>query len=485
MSDGYDFKIVLSPDVASCTYDTPNDKGRTVEGSVRPDPYLETAKLLEQWLKRWERISSLEQGQGRLLVPETFNILGNHLWKLALDNDVGERLIDAYQEMRKDKTQTPPIRVRLSIQEDSDDLSELPWEFVRFPGRPDQAAFVLAGGTRLVLCRYLDDAEERDIRPADGIVRVLFIIGLPDSYDSEDEKGQIREMLDNLDRSEGEALSITPISSWQPRTISDTLADLKQLGQTVDVVHLVAICRDDKDGAQLLLPTEGGGDKFQDPGPVVRALTEDNATRPELVVLHLGDWRRELVSEHFERLAPSFIKAGIPAVLAMQYPMTPPHGPRFLADFYSRLVDGVPVGQAVQAARHGLTFGAQLNRHFGAPVLYLQSAHDGPLLRRSDPLEPPAGASRANDSTRTQDRHRQAHLANDVKQFLLDSVAECSPDVYTARELELWIESVDWPDDLDTVWQAIKAKWRAADDVKVKLTCNELMRRVTASIGDR
>ncbi len=47
-------------------------------------------------------------------------------------------------------------------------------------------------GSFLTSAEYLDDAEkkERDIRPADSIVRVLFIIGLPDSYDSEDEKGQ-------------------------------------------------------------------------------------------------------------------------------------------------------------------------------------------------------------------------------------------------------------------------------------------------------
>ncbi len=161
-------------------------------------------------------------------------------------------------------------------------------------------------------------------------------------------KGKIKEMLGNLDRSEGEALSITPISSWQPRTISDTLAHLKQLGQTVDVVHLVAICRDDKDGAQLLLPTEGGGDKFQDPGPVVRSPHRRQRNKTWNWSFYTSATGGVSSCQNTSNGLPHpSIKAGIPAVLAMQYSgLTPPHGPRFLADFYSRLgVDGVPVGQ--------------------------------------------------------------------------------------------------------------------------------------------
>ena len=489
MSERYDFRIKLSMDEVSCTYDTPESSDKTLRGDLHPDPYLETTKLLEEWLKRWERIASVDRR--RLLVLDTVDVLGNHLWKLALDNDIGNRLIDAYKAVKdKDDELTPPIRIRISIDDDAPDLATLPWEFIRFPGRPDEDAFHLAAEMKFVFSRFLFDAEEREIRRADNMVRVLFIMSLPDTRDTEDEQTRFRSMISALKRVGGESLDVQQLDRWDPDYIAGKFADLKQKSQTIDVVHLVALCRDEKKGPQLLLPVDGGGENFQDPAPVVRALTENRLTRPEMVVLHLGDWRGEIVPEHFERLAPAFIRAGVPAVLAMQYPMTPldgSEGPRFVPNFYRKLMDGAPVGQAVQAARHDLVFGTQVNRHFGAPVLYMQTKQDRPVLQAVDLAEFGQREGWASNSTKAgpPSQRQSANAVSDIRPLLLEWAVADSPDLYVSSEIEQWIDSQQWPDDLNTVWKALQSKVRSEDNNSAKNVYMVMMRKVAKIMNDR
>jgi hypothetical protein len=232
------------------------------------------------------------------------------------------------------------------------------------------------------------------------------------------------------------------------------------------------VCEEGQGGPRLYLPEDGGSPDWrgQDPQPVVTALTEDSSTRPELVVLHLSDLRGANPPAHFERLAPSFIKAGIPAVLAMQYPMTHPHGQNFIHNFYLRLTKGEAIGEAVQAARHDLDFGRQPNRHFGAPVLYMQSNVDCRLLRIRTAgegqfsVKPDAPAMHSELGLRRLAAGRPASIS----QILLRDAELNSPDPSTAETLQDWINSVAWPDDLNTVWQVLQARLREKQDDPVQ-----------------
>ena len=497
MNKGYDFRIKLSKHSVSCEYDTPDRPRLAVNGDLQLEPYLETTELLEKWLKRWERIASVEGG--RLLVLDTVDILGDHLWKLALANPVGDRLIDAYKaveysyktgEYDDDELAPPPIRIRISVDDDASDLATLPWEFIRFPGQPDLGPFHLAAVKEVVLSRYLSEAAQREIRRADTKVRVLFIMSFPNTRNTEDEQKRFRWMIDGLTQNGGESLDIHQLDQWDPSSVARKFADLKRNGQPIDVLHLVAMCRDEKNGPQLLLPTYGGADRFQDPAPIVRALTEDRLTRPEVVVLHLGDWSGEDVSEHLERLAPAFSRAGVPAVLAMQYPMTPlegSEGPQFVPNFYDKLLKGLRIGQAVQAARHDLIFGAPANRRFGAPVLYMQSVQDGPLIQPADGAGSGPDEGWANKSTKAGplSQRQSANAVTDIRRQLLDWAAELSPELSVANETNYWIEAQRWPDDLGLVWRALKAKGRSEDDIAIKRVYLDLMQKVSTMDAER
>jgi len=481
----YLFEITLNSTKVKCVIDGPTGKGRTFEKDIKRKPHLETISVLEQWLKRWEWIAKAskasEQGQS-LLVPDTFRVLGDNLWNLALANDIGMELIRAHRGTAKeaeDDDSHEPIRLRISFEQDASDLAALPWEYVRWPGNEDGSrdeGFFLASHTNLVLGRYLEDFGDLDIRTSDLKVRALFVELLPQEHEHEHEfweqHNEFRVMIDRLSTI-GEAFEIEKIYGWNPAEVARRIDDFKTMGKIVDVVHLVAVCEEGHSGPRLYLPEDGGPLRWsgQDPQPVVKALTEDPSTRPELVVLHLSDRRGENPPAHFERLAPSFIKAGIPAVLAMQYPMTPPHGQDFVYTFYLKLTEGKAIGEAVQAARHDLYFGRQPNRHWGAPVLYMQSKVDSRLLRIRTAGETPYNVKPDAPSMRSELglRHLAADRPASIAQILLRDAQANSPDPTTAEDLQDWINSVIWPDDLNKVWVVLQAGLRAKLDDAVQV----------------
>jgi hypothetical protein len=285
----------------------------------------------------------------------------------------------------------------------------------------------------------------------------------------------------------GREIYVEVIEQWRPLAIADTLRALKTAGKAVDVVHLVAVCEDARDGPRLLLPPDGAGEDWEgrDPSPVVHSLTDDRSVRPELVVLHLSDVRGAEPPAHFERLAPDFVKAGIPAVLAMQYPMANPHGQDFIVSFYSSLSRGAAIGEAVQRARHALNFGQQLNRHFGAPVLYMQSKVDSRLLHAPGAPDGAPGLAGIRVSTRSEAAGTAMAWGQppDIQQILLLELQRQSPDLETMRAVRDWLIAMQWPADVNRVWLLLQARRREKlDEPAEEQVYAALMGRV-ADIG--
>jgi hypothetical protein len=490
---GYDFRIKITPSTVECDCRSPNAEYESFDPvDLQTEPYLQTVQLLELWLKRWHRIPD---AYTRLLVNETFSVLGTHLWKLALDNEIGARIISALGDVQRlPEESRPSVRIRISVSDPTDILGTLPWEFISYPGGPNRRAFFLASDTDIVLGRWVGDATEVDIRPADKVVRVLFIMGLPDDYEFEVERRRFDNMLTQLyelKAGKGHALDIVDpvIRRWDAAQVESALRTHTAGGRQIDVVHLVAICRSDgRNGSELLQRREARRDVFQSSSTVTRTLTDAGSARPGLVVLHLSDYSgaEDEVSEHFERLAPEFIRAGIPAVLAMQYPMTEGHDVEFLQSFYQKVTNGQPIGSAVQAARRILELGVvPLNRHFGAPVLYLQSAQDGYLLTGptgADELATgPIGIVAGNEASSARGKKVAGPMG--IRERLLDWRYEASADPTTSTKVRDWIERKTWPDDTADgwrkTWQALKGRLREdEDDVNVRTAYEKLMSKV-------
>ena len=459
----YEFRMTLSHDEVRCEYDRPGeDECDLGKASIHRDEHMETIELLEDWLKRWDWIALWDDE--RLLVPDTFRVLGNHLWRMALRDIPGRRLIQAIQEVRRSPLRPrPTVRVRMSFADDAGDLAALPWEFVHLA---DDESF-LAAETSLTLGRYVDGEgfHDADFLSADNKLRVLFVVSLPDGEEYDDERKAMQTLADELGQLVGQngglnapsRMQVLLYEGWDHAQVVAKLAEFRDApdGGPVDVVHLTALFKIVGE-PQIRLPNPKGRWRWTNALPVVHALTADPDNRPKLVILHLCDWHEthsgsapedfeplapEHAPEHFEQLAPEFIRKEIPAVLAMQYPMRPVDGCDFVKRLYRRLADGENIGAAVQATRSDLVH--RRNRYFGTPVLYMQSRVDGGLVTRvarGEDSETRAGRDRPS----AQKPATEPPGAYELGDELIRVVKEL-PKTTTTNDLAEWINEQGWP----------------------------------------
>lgn len=91
----------------------------------------------------------------------------------------------------------------------------------------------------------------------------------------------------------------------------------------------------------------------------------------------------------FAGVATAMIMAGIPAVVAMQFPITDKAAVTFAGTFYPRIVSGFPVDAAVAEGRKAIKLADSSTMEWATPVLFMRSP-DGVLFNIEQPM--PAAA---------------------------------------------------------------------------------------------
>jgi hypothetical protein len=87
----------------------------------------------------------------------------------------------------------------------------------------------------------------------------------------------------------------------------------------------------------------------------------------------------------FAGVATAMIRAGIPAVVAMQFPITDKAAVSFAGTFYPRIVSGYPVDAAVAEGRKAIKFADSATMEWATPVLFMRSP-DGILFDIEKPI---------------------------------------------------------------------------------------------------
>ena len=110
----HEFEIIVVGTESHCLFSWiggPQNPVNDKPIELKIDPLtLQTARLLENWLNLWGRIrQSEEPWVENALSPDTFKVVGAHLWNLILDNAIGAKLRD----MINDRT-TQPLRVSMT-----------------------------------------------------------------------------------------------------------------------------------------------------------------------------------------------------------------------------------------------------------------------------------------------------------------------------------------------------------------------------------
>jgi hypothetical protein len=109
------------------------------------------------------------------------------------------------------------------------------------------------------------------------------------------------------------------------------------------------------------------------------------------VVLNSCEGARGSRRDIFSSTSSILVRRGIPAVVAMQYPISDEAAIEFSRSFYESLISGLPVDTSMAEARKAMSAAFPGGVEWGTPVLYMRS-QDGVLftIDRSRSRSPPA-----------------------------------------------------------------------------------------------
>ena len=320
---------------------------------VRDEPFSTDAPLLRGIGETL--FQALFQGQVKTLLQT--------LWTQKVQSDDNARL-----------------RLRLNIDEAAIELATLPWEMMYW-----QDTFL---GTQIntLITRQLLNLDYGNIKSlaVDGLPRVLIVIPGGSGLDTDAEEKAIRTAL-----RKAQIPHETLKGKVSLQRLDDTLAE-----GDYAILHFIGHAEFEQDEAGELhgslrfnsaepdLPVEE--DEDWAPETDLQALLA-NHKNLKLVVLnacHTAEMAERPHARGFWGVIPALLRAGVPAVVAMQYAIRDDVAALFGETFYKRLTAGQWAGQvdvATTLARNACYLAWPDDRGFATPALYLRS-RDGVIF---------------------------------------------------------------------------------------------------------
>lgn len=292
--------------------------------------------------------------------------LGNELYQALFPKKI-------YGQLRATMAgaQANGYAVRLRLVFDSPELAALPWEFLY-----DEATNTfLANNTQTALSRYIDiPLQKRDLQTATLPLKILVVISSPSDLlglDVDTEAKLIREALQKHIDAGQIQLDVLPEATI--RNINQKLRE-----KPYNVFHFIGHgIFENNQGFIALVDTEGKSKLLDDETFANFFLGNQKVG---LAVLNSCEGTGMSSQQVFAGIAPNLVRRGIPAVVAMQYPIFDRTAKLFADEFYRTLAVGYPVDAAIQTTRNAISMEIGLDkRDFATPVLYMR-AKDGIIL---------------------------------------------------------------------------------------------------------
>lgn len=283
--------------------------------------------------------------------------LGVSLHQCVFHGSVGQLLHVSLGEVLRDDEKGVRINLILSPPE----LAALPWEVLY-----DQSTkCFLATSGKTPVTRYIKLIEPiRSLKIAPP-VKVLVLIPGGSGLDVASEEKIVMEALKDL-----ETVQVHVIKEKVTRSnISRALVE-----DQYHILHFIGHGRFESDQAFLEINSEAGGRDL--------ILADDFAdffrTYPSLKLIVLNSCQGAEVSStrQLAGMAPQLVMRGIPAVVAMQYPISDEAALKFAAEFYLKLCKGWSRGQvdtAISHARNRIHMDIKEPLAFATPVLFMRS----------------------------------------------------------------------------------------------------------------
>jgi hypothetical protein len=293
---------------------------------------------------RWQRIIRVHErtrafleGRPHRSVPsgEELRSLGDDLFEVLLPGAV-RRLYDGARSSQPDGV------LDLVLTSMIDWVADKPWELARDPSRREFLTTSCVNLVRNVFTAVPADAPGR----RSGRLKVLVASARPKGtvpVAVEEESAGVRRAFAPLVRSGRAVVDLLPRAT--PARLQERL-----LGDRVDVLHFVGHGRFDQatlEGA-VLLEDERGHPRWL-AGEAFRQIVCRRGLR--LVSLNACETGRGGRVDWARGVAPALVAAGVPAVVANQYPVLDVAATTFAVQLYGALASGRALGDAAREAR--------------------------------------------------------------------------------------------------------------------------------------
>ncbi len=304
------------------------------------------------------------------------------------------------------------LRIKLRIT--APDLAALPWEYLYEEN--DVIGYL---SLRRPFVRYLETAGAAGAMGVKGPLRILGMISAPDTkewprLEVAKERERINKGMDKLQR-EGRV-----VFEW---VSGGTAKDLMDKLQEADwhIFHFIG-----HGGVEPQSQSPKTGNNFNQSGFIVMVdedgrpakkfasdlaiMLDDARDSLRLVVLNCCESARINVGEKFGNPAIGVMSGGwLPAVIAMQFPISDRVAIGLSEAFYGALARSSPIDDAVTTARKYI-HQEQSRVEFGIPVLYMRSI-DGKIFEVDNPAPtPPPAAVAVNHTHEELQRQREEFM---------------------------------------------------------------------------
>jgi hypothetical protein len=371
---------------------SPPARGTIRYGSLQ----RQTIRVLSRWVAE-DKISRREE----------LEVLGSHLYGILFTGEVETQFQLAYHNKGN-----ATLRVVLEFDAAAQNLATLPWEYLYVPDDDERGkGFFIAVEKRLILSRHVPLKGSTDtLKPRGTALRVLVVISQPShEWAQMDRDGErvtervpvaivkadpVVEMLEDLASQSKGRIQISYLRQPTKKTFAGALE------REPHIVHFIGHGRYQEDNGALAFIQDGQTDAWwltdSDFADFFRSITP-----PRLIFLHACEGARSEAYDAFSGVALKLVYSRMPAVVAMQYPISNLAAIAFARSLYQALSCGRAIDEAVHVGRNelGMYLDEQnfSSRSFGSPIVFLQSKDarslQGIIESAAEPASVPATAT--------------------------------------------------------------------------------------------
>ncbi len=350
-AEGYTARVLSSPG------------GEGSQAFTIPINSLELENVVLQVLAA-RHVRSISSKQGSRLRG-----VGGALFKAVFAGEI----LQCYLRSLGNLTEASGLRIRLRFV-DTPELVNLPWELLYDEGIDQWVALKL--DTPLV--RYLRMPAQIAPLRVSGPLHVLTVVSDPSDVphlDIDSEAAAVEGALRLLDESTPGSVVAQTLRHPTPELLQRKLMELPW-----HVLHFIGHGEfDERTGTGMLVLEDEHGKARPITAERLSVMLQGRSLK--LVILNSCEGSRG-GEDHRSGLAQSLIAQGVPAVIAMQFPITDTAALAFSRMFYHAVVLGTSLENAVVEARRAIYQESELE--WATPTLYLRS-ENGLLFERFEP----------------------------------------------------------------------------------------------------